>query len=171
MCPLRRSGVVLVLFPLLVILRGGCFQRTELRPGFRQSLSSRVALGRQNRRGKKRNVQQSNAWPVTEVPQNCAEQLSRFFSNVIPVRVPVQVTALRPGKARLREATVLEFGGTEHAIFLSTLPLEFADRVKVEGAQNTEAAEGSVVAVQYHEGRKAVAIRFLHGPCHWVTQT
>ena len=120
---------------------------------------------------KKVNVQQSYAWPVTEVSQNCAEQLSRFFPQVLAVRVPVQVTALRPGKARLREATVLEFGGPEHVIFLSTLPLEFADRVKVESAQNAEATEGSVVAVQYHEGRKAVAIRFLHGPCHWVTQT
>jgi hypothetical protein len=119
----------------------------------------------------KGDVQQSNAWPVTEVTQNCAEQLSRFFPQVLAVRVPVQVTALRPGKARLREATVLEFGGSEHAIFLSTLPLEFADRVKLESAQNAGATEGSVVAVQYHEGRKAVAIRFLHEPCHWVTQT
>jgi hypothetical protein len=24
--------------------------------------------------------------------------------------------------------------------------------------------------VQYHEGRKAVAVRFSHGPCDWVTQ-
>ena len=116
-------------------------------------------------------MRQSNAWPVTEVTQNCAEQLSRFFPQVSAVRVPVQVTALRVGTTRLREATVLEFGGREHAIFLSTLPLEFADRVKVECGQNAEATEGSVVAVQYHEGRKAVAIRFSHGPCHWVTQT
>jgi hypothetical protein len=103
--------------------------------------------------------------------QNCAEQLSRFFPKVLAVRVPVQVTALRLGKTRLREATVVEFGGREHAIFLSTLPLEFADRVKLECGINAEVTEGSVVAVQYHEGRKAVAIRFSHGPCHWVTQT
>lgn len=117
------------------------------------------------------NVQQPNAWPATEAMENCAEQLSRFFPHVLAVRVPVQVTALRPGTAQLREATVLEFGGAEHAIFLSTLPLEFADRVKLESAQDAAVAEGSVVAVQYHEGRKAVAIRFLPGPCHWVTQT
>jgi hypothetical protein len=24
--------------------------------------------------------------------------------------------------------------------------------------------------VQYHEGRKAVAVRFSHGPCDWVNQ-
>jgi hypothetical protein len=120
---------------------------------------------------RKGNVQQTNVWPLSELTQNCAEQLSRFFPQVSAVRVPVQVTAVRPGTARLREATVLEFGGTEHAIFLSTLPLEFADRVKLESSQNAGVTEGSVVAVQYHEGRKAVAIRFLHGPCHWVTQT
>ena len=31
---------------------------------------------------------------------------------------------------------MVEFGGTEHAIFLSTLPLEFADRVKVESSND-----------------------------------
>ncbi|MGA2420914.1 MAG: hypothetical protein ABSG69_12580 [Candidatus Acidiferrum sp.] len=118
-----------------------------------------------------RTVQSSNAWPPAETTQSCAEQLSRFFPSASPVRVPVQVTALRAGRARLREATVFEFAGREHAIFLSTLPLEFDDRVKVQGGNNAEVTEGSVVAVQYHEGRKAVAIRFLHGPCQWVTQT
>ena len=116
-------------------------------------------------------VQPSTAWPLTETAQNCAEQLSRFFPSASPVRVPVQVTALRSGSTRLREATVFEFAGAEHAIFLSTLPLEFADRVKVQGGNSAEVTEGCVVAVQYHEGRKAVAIRFLRGPCHWVTQT
>jgi hypothetical protein len=116
-------------------------------------------------------VQHSDGGPVAEATQNCAEQLARFFPRALAIRVPVQVSALRPGKARMREATVLEFGGPLHAIFLSTLPLEFADRVRLESSQNAEVTEGSVVAVQYHEGRKAVAIRFLHGPCHWVTQT
>jgi hypothetical protein len=27
-----------------------------------------------------------------------------------------------------------------------------------------------VVAVQYHEGRKAVAVRFLQGHCDWVME-
>src|SRR5277367_6036280 len=98
-------------------------------------------------------VQPSSAWPLTETAQNCAEQLSRFFPRALPVRVPVQVTALRAGSAAWREATVFEFAGAEHAIFLSTLPLEFSDRVKVHRGNNAEVTEGSVVAVQYHEGR------------------
>lgn len=102
--------------------------------------------------------------------QNCAEQLARFFPQANRIRVPVQVTALRAGNPKLREATVVEFGGAEHAIFLSTLPLEFDDRVRVERDRMGCTAEATVVAVQYHEGRKAVAIRFLQGPCAWVTQ-
>ena len=88
----------------------------------------------------------------------------------MPVRIPVQVTALRGGRTKLREATVVEFGGREHAIFLSTLPLEFDDHVRLEAAQEGRPAEATVVAVQYHEGRKAVAVSFLQGPCAWVTR-
>jgi hypothetical protein len=102
--------------------------------------------------------------------QNCAEQLARFFPRATPVRIPIQVTALGSGHGKLRESTVLEFGGAGFAIFLSTLPLEFNDRVKLERDRNGRAAEAAVVAVQYHEGRKAVAVRFPQGPCDWVTQ-
>ena len=85
--------------------------------------------------------------------------------------MPVHVTALRNGSGRLREATVVEFGGAEHAIFRSTLPLEFDDRVRIEREGKGCTAEAAVVAVQYHEGCKAVAVRFLDGPCVWVTQS
>jgi hypothetical protein len=102
--------------------------------------------------------------------QGCTERLARFFPRATPVRVPVQITALRAGSTRLREATVVEFGGSEHAIFLSSLPLEFDDKVRIERDRNGATAEATVIAVQYHEGRKAVAVRFLQGPCVWVTQ-
>jgi len=80
------------------------------------------------------------------------------------------VTTLRGGKTRLRETAVVEFSGAEHAIFLSTLPLEFDDHVRLEAAERGRAADAVVVAVQYHEGNKAVAVRFLQGPCDWVTE-
>ena len=71
----------------------------------------------------------------------------------------------------MREATVLEFGGPEHAIFLSTLPLEFDDHVRVErNPYGAATSDATVVAVQYHEGRKAVAVKFTHGSCEWVMQ-
>jgi hypothetical protein len=100
---------------------------------------------------------------------DCAERLSRFFPRVVPLRIPVQVTAVRGGQSKLREATVVEFGGSEHAIFVCTLPLEFEDRVMLEcDARNS--TDATVVAVQYHEGRKAVAVKFSDAPCDWVTQ-
>ncbi|HLZ49503.1 MAG TPA: hypothetical protein VKP61_02015 [Candidatus Acidoferrum sp.] len=115
-------------------------------------------------------MRQTSEVTLTANEQGCAERLARFFPNVSPVRVAVQVTALRAGSARLREATVVEYGGAEHAIFLSSLPLEFDDRVRMERDKKGCTAEATVIAVQYHEGRKAVAIRFLQGPCAWVTQ-
>lgn len=115
-------------------------------------------------------MQRSNGSTLIASEKNCAEQLARFFPQAKPVRIPVQVTALRGGRTRLSEATVVEFGGREHAIFLSTLPLEFDDHVRLEEARAGQATEATVVAVQYHEGRKAVAVSFLQGPCEWVTQ-
>jgi hypothetical protein len=107
---------------------------------------------------------------LTQDESDCAKQLARFFPRASRMRLPVQVTALRAGSTKLREATVVEFGGEEHAIFLSTLPLEFDDRVRIERERQGCTADAAVVAVQYHEGRKAVAVRFLQGPCAWVTQ-
>ena len=114
-------------------------------------------------------VKRSTEISVSEHELGCAEQLARFFPGAAVVRVPVQVTALRGGRAKLREATVLEFGAAQHAIFLSTLPLEFEDRVRLERDSHGGAvAEATVVAVQYHEGRKAVAVKFTQGLCDWV---
>jgi len=114
-------------------------------------------------------VRRSSGATLTAGEQSCAEQLARFFPRALAVRVPVHVTVLRGGVTRLREATVVEFGGSDHAIFVSTLPLEFDDLVRLENGRKGSAAEASVVAVQYHEGRKAVAVRFLRGSCDWVT--
>ena len=107
---------------------------------------------------------------IAEELAGCAEQLARFFPQMTAQRVPVRVATARPGIASVREATILEFGGAEHGIFLSTLPLEFADRVKIEHGEQSRVAEATVVAVQYHEGQKAVAVRFARAQEHWVNQ-
>ena len=116
-------------------------------------------------------VKRSIEVAVSELEQDCAGQLARFFPGAAAVRVPVQVTVLRSGGTKLREATVLEFGGAQHAIFLSTLPLEFEDHVRVErDSKLGRGGDATVVAVQYHEGRKAVAVKFTQGLCDWVMQ-
>jgi hypothetical protein len=123
-----------------------------------------------SKHGSRGNVRQPTGMTLTANELSCTEQLARFFPRVNAVRVQVQVTVLRTGGGKLRESAIVEFAESEHAIFLSTLPLEFDDRVKIERDQEGRTAEAAVAAVQYHEGRKAVAVRFLHGPCHWVTQ-
>lgn len=100
---------------------------------------------------------------------SCAEQLARFFPKLAVMRMAVQVTVLRPN-SRLQEATVVEYGAGDHAIFLTNLPLEFDDRVRVKRDRNGQSAEAAVIALQYQEGRKAVAVQFLQGPCDWMMQ-
>jgi hypothetical protein len=116
-------------------------------------------------------VKQIEESTLTETQQGCTEQLARFFPEVQSVRIPVQVTALRGGSARLREASVVEFVALEHAILISSLPLEFDDKVRLEGSRKAFTTDATVVAVQYHDGRKAVAVKFLRGPCSWLTES
>jgi hypothetical protein len=104
---------------------------------------------------------------LTADERECTEQLARFFPKLPAVRIPVRVKPRRPGQPRLEEATVVEYGTREYAIFLSKLALEFDDRVRLV-RDGGRAAEAAVIALQYHEGRKAVAVRFLEGPCEWM---
>lgn len=82
----------------------------------------------------------------------------------------VRVESLRPGFAKLQESTVVEFGGQQFAIFMTTLPLEFDERVRLVRDGKGRPAEAAVIALQYQEGRKAVAVRFVEGCCDWMTQ-
>jgi hypothetical protein len=114
------------------------------------------------------NVGRTGSPTLTANEQDCAEQLARFFPRARRVRIPVQVTVCRGSSTSLREAAVVEFGSPEHAVFLSTLPLEFDDRVRIETDGEGRPALATVVGMQYHEGRKAVAVRFSQSPCDWV---
>jgi hypothetical protein len=104
---------------------------------------------------------------ITGEERECTEQLARFFPRLPAVRIPIQVVP-RQGQASMKESTVVEFGTTEYAIFSSKLALEFDDRVRLVCEGEGRTAEAAVIALQYHEGRKAVAVRFLDGPCEWM---
>lgn len=118
-------------------------------------------------------MKRSSGATVADAAESCTYRLARFFAGAEPVQIPVQVSVLRPGSTRLGETTVVEYRAEGHAIFVSSLPLEFDDRVRIEHAGSDAAsarvpADAAVTAVQYHEGKKAVAVRFLKGPCPWV---
>ena len=100
--------------------------------------------------------------------QGCVEQLARFFPQALPVRLSAQVSAVRSGNAKLHESVTVEFAAPDYAIFASSLPLEFDDLVRLERDGKSRKAEATVIAVQYHAGRKAVAVKFAQGPCEWV---
>lgn len=116
---------------------------------------------------------------VLQTPENdtCAGKLAQFFPRTARIRIPVRVAILRPGAAKLQENTFVEFAAADHAIFASNLPLEFDDRVQLVRIRSGQAqpkggkpTDATVIAVQYHEGRKAVAVRFLAGRCNWVNE-
>ena len=100
--------------------------------------------------------------------QTCVEKLAQLFPSVSPVRIPVSVTTVVTGRRRLREQTVIEFGTAHEVLFASTLPLEFEDQVRLVNSDGSLDARAAVVAVRFHGGRKAVAVRFVGEVENWI---
>ncbi len=89
------------------------------------------------------------------------------------MRIPVVATVLsaegiEPAKHALSENTVIEFGTPHEVLFISSMPLEFDDKVRLENADGSLRIEAAVVAVQYHSGKTAVAARFTREIGNWI---
>ena len=123
--------------------------------------------------------------------------LARFFPEATPVRIPVQFTrcghttdgqagglgspdsATASGAApegvlirgSLPENTVIEFGTAREVLFACTMPLEFADVLRLRNSDGSLDTEASVVAVQYHPGATIVAARFLKAVPNWIVKS
>jgi len=97
-------------------------------------------------------------------------RLAQFFPGAAPVRVPVQVTGGEIGGVSLTENTVIEYGTPNEVLFASSLPLEFADQLRLRNADGSLDADVYVVAVQYQSGRTAVAARFAHEVANWIVK-
>jgi hypothetical protein len=96
------------------------------------------------------------------------EKLAHLFPNALPVRLRVRIEALGSGQRQLEELTVIEFGTAHEVLFASILPLEFEDRVRILNSDGSLDAGAIVVAVRYHQGRKAVAARFVSEVGNWI---
>jgi hypothetical protein len=103
--------------------------------------------------------------------QTCVEKLAQLFPSATPVRIPVRVLTLGGGQRKLQEQTVIEFGTAHEVLFASTLPLEFEDHVRVLNSDGSLDAHATVVAVRYHDGRKAVAARFANEVGNWIIKS
>ncbi len=102
--------------------------------------------------------------------ESCVSQLAQVFSEVTPLRIPVRVTALRKRGRIRKENVVIEFGTASEVLFACALPVEFDDRVRLENSDGSFDVEACVVAVRYHEGRRAVAARFASKVVNWLIQ-
>jgi len=100
---------------------------------------------------------------------NSAEQLARFFPELRRVRLAAFVSPLRSGAGTLREPVLVEFAGARTAIFSSSLPFEFEDRVRLE-SDDHPAFDARVIAVQYRDGRTVVAVNLLQSQESWVNR-
>jgi hypothetical protein len=106
--------------------------------------------------------------PCLAGDETCVRELARLFPTASAVHLPVRVVKLGAGRKRLQERTIIEFGTTQEVLFVSTLPLEFEDQVRVLNSNGSLDACATVVAVRYHDGRKAVAARFLADVENWI---
>jgi hypothetical protein len=116
-------------------------------------------------------------------------RLAKFFPEATPVRIPVKlsraagngnihgngngdvkVSARENGNVFFQD-TVIEYGTPQEVLFMVNHPLEFADRVLIESHDGSLRAEGSVVAVQYHTERTAIAVRFLKHVSNWIVKS
>lgn len=102
--------------------------------------------------------------------ESIVSRLARFFPAASPVRIPVclrRTSGMQPAL----ENTVIEFGTGHEVFFASALPLEFAEKLRVSNSDGSLDVDVQIVAVQYHEGRLAVAARFLAQVSNWILKT
>ena len=102
--------------------------------------------------------------------QSSTARLAEFFADATPVRIPVQLTRLNGEGGAFSESTLIEFGTSREVLFASALPLEFADKLRVRNSDGSLDAEACVVALQYNNGRTAVAARFTQNVPNWIVK-
>jgi hypothetical protein len=106
------------------------------------------------------------AW--VQPAQTCVKKLAELFPSASPVRIPIRVIKLGTSRRRLQEHTIIEFGTAKEVLFSSALPLEFEDHVRLLNSDGSLDTQATVVAVRYHDGRKAVAVRFASDVANWI---
>lgn len=102
--------------------------------------------------------------------ESSTAKLAKFFPAASPVRIPILLTRVVDEGNAFTESTVIEFGTSREVLFVSTLPLEFADMLRVQNSDGTLDAEVSIVALQYTGGSTAVAARFTQEVSNWIVK-
>jgi hypothetical protein len=102
--------------------------------------------------------------------ESSTTKLAKFFPNATPVRIPVRLTRLGDATTTSSESTVIEFGTPKEVLFASSLPLEFADRLRLRNSDGSLDTEACVVALQYNGAHTAVAARFTQEVTNWIVK-
>jgi hypothetical protein len=102
--------------------------------------------------------------------ESTTSKLAKFFPDATPLRIPVRLTRLSSASSTFSESTILEFGTAHEILFASTLPLEFADLLRVRNSDGSLDAEACVVALQYNGTQTAVAARFTEEVANWIVK-
>jgi len=101
-------------------------------------------------------------------PAECVEELARFFPGVMQVRIPVRVCKGRSGKATSSEETMIEFGTVDEVLFVSGLPLDFEDIVRIRNADGSLDIVAEIIAMHLYHDKMAIAAKFLEGVPNWI---
>lgn len=109
--------------------------------------------------------------PASSSRENSTRKLAQFFPTAIQVRIPVRLTRLGSASNTISETTVIEFGTAHEVLFASTLPLEFADKLRLRNADGTLDTEACVVALQFNGTQAAVAARFTREVANWIVKS
>ena len=107
---------------------------------------------------------------VTPTRESSTTRLAKFFPNATPVRIRVRLTRLGDAASTSSESTTIEFGTPQEVLFASSLPLEFADKLRLRNDDGTLDTEACVVALQYNGRQKAVAARFTSEVSNWIVK-
>jgi hypothetical protein len=102
--------------------------------------------------------------------ESSTTKLAKFFPNATPVRIPVRLTRMGDATSTTSESTIIEFGTPQEVLFASTLPLEFADKLRLRNSDGTLDTEACVVALQCNGGNRAVAARFTREVANWIVK-
>jgi hypothetical protein len=98
----------------------------------------------------------------------CVGELARFFPGAVPIRISVRVTKEGPNTVTAPEHTLIEFGTASEVLFVSTLPLDFDDTVRLRNSDGSLDVEAEIIAMRLHHGQMAVAARFLQDVKNWI---
>ena len=85
------------------------------------------------------------------------------------MRIPVHVCG-NAGQSAEGEHTTIEYGTEREVLFAATVPLEFAEKVRLRNSDGSLDVDAWVVAVQYEGKSAAVAARFVREVSNWVVK-